>query len=72
MTRLRRRTGQSRLVETIDLVDGLLHVKLKSGVEDYSELPSLLLESGRKLRLFREEDVNLETAFMELTKGQQQ
>ena len=60
------------LVETIDLVDGLLHVKLKSGVEDYSELPSLLLESGRKLRLFREEDVNLETAFMELTKGQQQ
>ena len=60
------------LVDTIDRVGDVLHVKLKPGVEDYSDLPSLLLESGRKLRLFREEDVNLETAFMELTKGQQQ
>ena len=60
------------LVDTLDCVDGVLHVRLQPGVEDYSELPSLLLESGRKLRLFREEDVNLETAFMELTKGQQQ
>ena len=36
---------------------------------DYSELPTLLLENGFKLTLFREEEVNLETAFMELTKG---
>jgi ABC-2 type transport system ATP-binding protein len=29
----------------------------------------LLFESGFKLLLFREEDVNLETAFLELTQG---
>jgi ABC-2 type transport system ATP-binding protein len=45
---------------------------LRKGVEDYSFLPSLLLEAGFRLKLFREEEVNLETAFMELTKGKQQ
>ena len=39
---------------------------------DYSMLPRLLMEAGFDLTLFREEDVNLETAFMELTKGTQQ
>jgi len=29
----------------------------------------VLIEGGFKLSLFREEEVNLETAFMELTKG---
>ena len=37
--------------------------------DDYSDLPSALLEAKFKLKLFREEEVNLETAFMELTKG---
>jgi ABC-2 type transport system ATP-binding protein len=32
----------------------------------------MLIEAGFRLSLFREEDVNLETAFMELTKGVQQ
>jgi ABC-2 type transport system ATP-binding protein len=45
---------------------------LRKGVEDYSFLPSLLLEAGFRMKLFREEEVNLETAFMELTKGKQQ
>ena len=58
------------LVEFVD-VDGrqTINVALKPGVEDYSELPTLLIEAGFKLTLFREEEVNLETAFMELTKG---
>ncbi len=47
-------------------------VTLKPEVEDYSFLPTLLVENGFRLRLFREEEVNLETAFMELTKGMQQ
>ncbi|MCA9081692.1 MAG: ABC transporter ATP-binding protein, partial [Planctomycetaceae bacterium] len=47
-------------------------VTLKPGTEDYSQLPQVLIENGLRLTLFREEDVNLETAFMELTKGQQQ
>ena len=39
---------------------------------DYTFLSRLLMESGFDLTMFREEDVNLETAFMELTKGTQQ
>jgi ABC-2 type transport system ATP-binding protein len=45
---------------------------LKKDVLDYSELPTRLFQAGFKITLFREEEVNLETAFMELTKGKQQ
>jgi len=44
-------------------------VTLKKGVHDYSFLPTLLVENGLRLLLFREEELNLETAFMELTRG---
>jgi ABC-2 type transport system ATP-binding protein len=44
-------------------------VTLKKGIHDYSFLPTLLVENGLKLLLFREEELNLETAFMELTRG---
>ena len=47
----------------------LIVVVLKKGILDYSFIPTLLLESGLKLVLFREEELNLETAFMELTRG---
>ena len=49
-----------------------IEVTLNKDVLDYSFLPTLLFEAGYKLVLFREEEVNLETAFMELTKGKQQ
>jgi ABC-2 type transport system ATP-binding protein len=49
-----------------------LVVRLVSGAEDYCELASVLIAAGHRLKLFREEEVNLETAFMELTKGTQQ
>jgi ABC-2 type transport system ATP-binding protein len=49
--------------------DNLLYVTLKEGVTDYSDLPTLLVADGLKLTLFREEELNLETAFMALTKG---
>jgi ABC-2 type transport system ATP-binding protein len=44
-------------------------VTLNQDVLDYSFLPTLLIEAGLQLTLFREEEVNLETAFMQLTKG---
>src|SRR5262249_52936402 len=44
-------------------------VTLNKGVLDYSFMPTLLVESGLKILLFREEELNLETAFMELTRG---
>ena len=65
----------ARLIEqhpTVDTVtsDGTqLTVTLKSEVQDYSELPTTLVTAGFKLTLFKEEELNLETAFMELTKG---
>ncbi|MGQ0634077.1 MAG: ABC transporter ATP-binding protein [Planctomycetaceae bacterium] len=49
--------------------DGLLVVTLVPRVHDYSFLPTLLVSAGYRLTLFREEELNLETAFMKLTKG---
>ncbi|APZ92337.1 ABC transporter ATP-binding protein [Fuerstiella marisgermanici] len=66
----------AKLMEQCDTVeavsigkDQLLEVTLKPNVEDYSEIPAELVNGGFALMLFREEEVNLETAFMELTKG---
>ena len=39
------------------------------GLDDYCDLPTLLVQNGFKIRSFKEDDVNLETAFMTLTKG---
>ena len=60
---------QQPTVDEVTLDKGQIVVVLKTGVEDYSELPSLLIAAGHRLKLFREEDVNLESAFMALTKG---
>jgi len=60
---------QHDAVESVDVKKDQLHVTLQQGVEDYSEIPSLLIQAGHKLTLFREEEVNLESAFMTLTKG---
>jgi ABC-2 type transport system ATP-binding protein len=66
----------ARLLESsADLVDrvtvdrGQIVVTLKDGIEDYSDLTPRLIQGGHKLKLFREEEVNLESAFMALTKG---
>jgi ABC-2 type transport system ATP-binding protein len=65
----------ARLLEQHDLVDRAsltkdqISVTLKKGVEDYTDLSPLLVEAGHKIKLFREEEVNLESAFMALTKG---
>jgi ABC-2 type transport system ATP-binding protein len=56
-------------VERVEVRDGHLAVALREGTQDYSDLPTLLVQAGFKLTLFREEEINLETAFMALTKG---
>lgn len=65
---------QHDIVEKVEMKDGkpVIYTTLKDGREDYSDLPSMLIEHGFKVKMFREEEVNLETAFMELTKGEQQ
>ena len=59
----------SDLVESVDIRDGMIYVSLGENSEDYSPLPTMLVEAGHRLTLFREEELNLETAFMALTKG---
>ena len=44
-------------------------VQLREEVEDYSELPQFLASSGLRFLTIREDEINLETAFMTLTKG---
>ncbi len=41
----------------------------EKGLDDYCDLPTILIENGFKIRSFREDEINLETAFMTLTKG---
>ncbi len=49
--------------------DDAMRVVLKSDTDDYSDLPKLLIENGIDLRRFTEEELDLESAFMALTKG---
>jgi len=56
-------------VEKVELRDGHLVATLHEGTEDYSDLPTLLIQAGYKITSFKEEEINLETAFMALTKG---
>ena len=57
------------IVEKVEIHDSHLLATLREGIEDYSELPTLLVQAGCKLTAFKEEEINLETAFMALTKG---
>lgn len=56
-------------VETIDERPDHLVVKLREGEHLYSQLASRLIAAGFGLTLFKEDEINLETAFMHLTKG---
>jgi len=49
--------------------DGRLLVELEKQTHDFSGLVKVLLDNNFRLREIREEEVNLETAFMRMTKG---
>ncbi len=58
------------LVDSVDVRDGQIFTTLYKDVEDYSQLATVLVcEAGFKLTTFKEDEINLETAFMHLTKG---
>lgn len=65
----------TRLLEGLEIVDnvrvgdGHLVVTLEKSAEGYSDLPTAIIGEGLKLNLFQEEDIDLESAFMALTKG---
>jgi ABC-2 type transport system ATP-binding protein len=56
-------------VEKVERRGDMLIVTLIAGTTDYSELAALLVGGGLRLSLFKEDELNLETAFMALTKG---
>ena len=62
-------------VRSVDIVEQhgrrTLRVSLEKeqGLDSYCDLPTLLVENGFKIRSFKEDEINLETAFMTLTKG---
>jgi ABC-2 type transport system ATP-binding protein len=60
---------QHQDIEIVERRDGHLVVTLKDEATDYSFIPTLLIGKGFRVNLFKEEEMNLETAFMHLTKG---
>jgi ABC-2 type transport system ATP-binding protein len=60
---------QASYVEKVEAHDGQLRVTLVVGEHDYSELSKALIDAGHRLTRLTEEEINLETAFMALTKG---
>jgi ABC-2 type transport system ATP-binding protein len=61
--------SQDAGIESVAQNNGYIEVAIKTGVNDYSFVPQRLIQNGFKLTLLKEEEVNLETAFMRLTKG---
>jgi ABC-2 type transport system ATP-binding protein len=59
------------LVVRADVIDGdVVEVQLKEAATDISFVPAFLQEKGFKLLMVREEEIDLEDAFMKVTKGQ--
>ncbi len=56
-------------VDSVIEADARLVVTLKADTTSYSSLARLLIEAGFDLLLFQEEEVDLEAAFMALTRG---
>ncbi|MCH8251832.1 MAG: ABC transporter ATP-binding protein [Planctomycetes bacterium] len=56
-------------VKKVEANDGVLKVELEHHTHDFSGIARLLLNNNFRIREIKEEEVNLETAFMRLTKG---
>ena len=69
MNRIRELLEKHDKVQGVDTGDDALRVVLKSEVEDYSDLPKLLIDNEIAIKRFSEEELDLESAFMALTKG---
>jgi ABC-2 type transport system ATP-binding protein len=61
--------SQDPNIQEISHNNGHLEISLRDGITDYTFIPQRLLTAGYRLTLLKEEEVNLETAFMRLTKG---
>lgn len=59
----------SDLIESVQVKNGQILATVKQKMDDYSTLPAEIIQAGHRLTLFKEEEINLETAFMTITKG---
>jgi ABC-2 type transport system ATP-binding protein len=69
LNRVRQLLEGHPLVQSMQIGNASVRVVLKSNVQDYTGLPKLLIDNGVALRGFGEESLDLESAFMALTKG---
>ena len=60
---------RTRGIRSVDQQNGQLIVDLEKQTHDFSAIARLLLDNNFKINEIKEEEVNLETAFMRLTKG---
>jgi ABC-2 type transport system ATP-binding protein len=56
-------------IKGVEQADGHLVVEFEKQTHDFSAIAKLLLDNNFRLQEIKEEEVNLETAFMRLTKG---
>ncbi len=66
----------AKTLEELDIVnhvevsdEGKMLVTLHDGIEDYSEVSTHLVQNSHRVIEFREDELNLESAFMALTEG---
>ncbi len=66
---------QHRGVKSVEMLErqGRCSIRVslekETGIDDYCDLPTVLVEHGFQIRSFKEDEINLETAFLTLTKG---
>jgi ABC-2 type transport system ATP-binding protein len=58
------------IVQSAEAKDGQVIVTLRPDVEDPSQMPRALMQSGLHLQMFKRQTPTLEDAFLKLTKGQ--
>lgn len=56
-------------IRAVSQMDGKLLVELEQPTHDFTPIAKLLLDNNFRIRELHEEEVNLETAFMRMTKG---
>ena len=64
--------GAHELVASAEVVggDGVVEVRLTEAAEDHTFVPTFLVEKGFRILAVRGEEIDLEDAFMKVTKGQ--
>jgi ABC-2 type transport system ATP-binding protein len=69
LEKMARNIEQHSIVDRVDVQQQRIRATLKENITDYSELAVALVHAGIAFKHFGEEETNLESAFMALTRG---